>query len=91
MAIELTFYDLQKLLDFKNWLDKNKLVYDYYDEEEKKYWLHDENSIRVFDLNEYDNDYRSLSFYIEFYNKNDELCYKDLRENEIARWKITLA
>lgn len=91
MAIELTFYDIEKLLDFKNWLDKNKLTYDYYDEENDEYWLKDENSIRVFDLNEYDNDYRSLQFYIEFFNEDGQLCYKDLKENEVARWKIALA
>ena len=64
--------------------------YDYYDEEKEEYILYDENRIRVFDLNEYDNDYRSLQFYIEFFNDDDELCYIDIKENKVANWKISL-
>jgi len=90
MCIDLEFYDKDDLLEFKNWLDDKKLHYDYYDEEREEFWLGDENSIRVFDLNEYDNNYRSLQFYIEFFNDDDELCYIDLSENKVANWKISL-
>lgn len=90
MCIDLDFYDKDDLLEFKNWLDDKKLHYDYYDEEREEFWLGDENSIRVFDLNEYDNNYRSLQFYIEFFNDDDELCYIDLSENKVANWKISL-
>ena len=90
MCIDLEFYDKDDLLEFKNWLDDKKLHYDYYDEEREEFWLGDENSIRVFDLNEYDNNYRSLQFYIEFFNDDDELCYIDLNENKVANWKISL-
>ena len=90
MCIDLEFYDKNDLLEFKNWLDDKKLHYDYYDEEREEFWLGDENSIRVFDLNEYDNNYRSLQFYIEFFNDDDELCYIDLNENKVANWKISL-
>lgn len=90
MCIDLEFYDKNDLLEFKNWLDDKKLHYDYYDEEREEFWLGDENSIRVFDLNEYDNNYRSLQFYIEFFNDDDELCYIDLSENKVANWKISL-
>lgn len=89
MCIDLEFYDKDDLLEFKNWLDDKKLHYDYYDEKREEYILNDENSIRVFDLNEYDNNYRSLQFYIEFFN-DDELCYIDLNENKVANWKISL-
>lgn len=81
MCIDLEFYNKDDLLEFKNWLDDKKLNYNYFDEE---------NSIRVFDLNEYDNNYRSLQFYIEFFNKDDELCYIDINENKVANWKISL-
>lgn len=90
MCIDLDFYDKDDLLEFKNWLDDKKLHYDYYDEEREEFWLGDENSIRVYDLNEYDNNYRSLQFYIEFFNDDDELCYIDLSENKVANWKISL-
>ena len=90
MCIDLEFYDKNDLLEFKNWLDDKKLHYDYYDEEREEFWLGDENSIRVFDLNEYDNNYRSLQFYIEFFNDDDELCYIDINENKVANWKISL-
>lgn len=90
MCIDLDFYNKDDLLEFKNWLDDKKLHYDYYDEEREEFWLGDENSIRVFDLNEYDNNYRSLQFYIEFFNDDDELCYIDLSENKVANWKISL-
>lgn len=90
MCIDLEFYDKDDLLEFKNWLDDKKLHYDYYDEKREEFWLGDENSIRVFDLNEYDNNYRSLQFYIEFFNDDDELCYIDLSENKVANWKISL-
>ena len=90
MCIDLEFYDKNDLLAFKKWLDDKKLHYDYYDEEKEEFWLGDENSIRVFDLNEYDNNYRSLQFYIEFFNDDDELCYIDLNENKVANWKISL-
>lgn len=90
MCIDLEFYDKDDLLEFKNWLDDKKLHYDYYDEEREEFWLGDENSIRVYDLNEYDNNYRSLQFYIEFFNDDDELCYIDLSENKVANWKISL-
>lgn len=90
MCIDLEFYDKNDLLEFKNWLDDKKLHYDYFDEETEEYILNDENSIRVFDLNEYDNNYRSLQFYIEFFNDDDELCYIDLSENKVANWKISL-
>ena len=90
MCIDLEFYDKDDLLEFKNWLNDKKLHYDYYDEKREEYILNDENSIRVFDLNEYDNNYRSLQFYIEFFNDNDELCYIDINENKVANWKISL-
>lgn len=90
MCIDLEFYDKDDLLEFKNWLDDKKLHYDYYDEEREEFWLGDENSIRVFDLNEYDNNYRSLQFYIEFFNDDDKLCYIDINENKVANWKISL-
>ena len=90
MCIDLEFYDTNDLLEFKNWLDDKKLHYDYYDEEREKYFIN-EDSIRVFDLNEYDNNYRSLQFYIEFFNDDDdELCYIDLNENKVANCKISL-
>lgn len=89
MCIELEFYDTNDLLEFKNWLDDKKLHYDYYDEEREEYFIN-EDSIVVYDLNEYDNNYRSLNFYIEFFNDDDELCYKDLNENKVANWKISL-
>lgn len=81
MCIDLEFYNTDDLLEFKNWLDDKKLNYNYFDEE---------NSIRVFDLNEYDNNYRNLQFYIEFFNDNNELCYIDINENKVANWKISL-
>ena len=90
MCIDLEFYDKDDLLEFKNWLDDKKLHYDYYDEEREEFWLGDENSIRVYDLNEYDNNYRSLQFYIEFFNDDDKLCYIDINENKVANWKISL-
>lgn len=90
MCIDLEFYDKDDLLEFKNWLDDKKLHYDYYDEKREEYILNDENSIRVFDLNEYDNNYRSLQFYIEFFNDDDKLCYIDINENKVANWKISL-
>lgn len=89
MCIDLEFYDTNDLLEFKNWLDDKKLKYDYYDEENDDYFINME-TIRVFDLNEYDNNYRSLQFYIEFFNKDDELCYIDIDENKVANWKISL-
>ena len=90
MCIDLEFYDKDDLLEFKNWLDDKKLHYDYYDEKREEYILNDENSIRVFDLNENDNNYRSLQFYIEFFNDDDKLCYIDINENKVANWKISL-
>lgn len=90
MCIDLEFYDKDDLLEFKNWLDDKKLHYDYYDEKREEYILNDENSIRVYDLNEYDNNYRSLQFYIEFFNDDDKLCYIDINENKVANWKISL-
>lgn len=89
MCIELVFYDTNDLLDFKNWLDIKGLNYDYFDDENDDYYR-DENTIIVYDLNEYDNDYRSIKFYIEFFNKDNELCYIDLQENKVANWKISL-
>lgn len=81
MCIDLEFYNKDDLLEFKNWLDDKKLNYDYFDEE---------NNIRVFDLIKYDNNYRSLQFYIKFFNKDDELCYIEINENKVANWKISL-
>ena len=77
MCIDLEFYNVDDLLEFKNWLDDKKLNYDYFDENNDDYYINME-TIRVFDLNEYDNNYRSLQFYIEFFNKDDELCYIDI-------------
>lgn len=89
MCIDLEFYNVDDLLEFKNWLDDKKLNYDYFDENNDDYYINME-TIRVFDLNEYDNNYRSLQFYIEFFNKDDELCYIDIDENKVANWKISL-
>ena len=89
MCIDLEFYDKDDLLEFKNWLDDKKLHYDYYDDERDDYYIN-ESTIVVYDLNEYDNNYRSLQFYIEFFNDDDELCYIDLNENKVANWKISL-
>lgn len=89
MCIDLEFYNVDDLLEFKNWLDDKKLNYDYFDENNDDYYINME-TIRVFDLNEYDNNYRSLQFYIEFFNKDDELCYIDINENKVANWKISL-
>ena len=89
MCIDLEFYNVDDLLEFKNWLDDKKLNYDYFDENNDDYYINME-TIRVYDLNEYDNNYRSLQFYIEFFNKDDELCYIDINENKVANWKISL-
>ena len=89
MCIDLEFYNVDDLLEFKNWLDDKKLNYDYFDENNDDYYINME-TIRVFDLNEYDNNYRRLQFYIEFFNKDDELCYIDIDENKVANWKISL-
>ena len=89
MCIDLEFYNVDDLLELKNWLDDKKLNYDYFDENNDDYYINME-TIRVFDLNEYDNNYRSLQFYIDFFNKDDELCYIDINENKVANWKISL-
>lgn len=80
MNIELLFYEDEKLNEFKKWVEKNKLDYELNDE-----------IIKVFGLNEYDNNYRSLNFYIEFFNDDGDYCYIDLKENEVANWKISLS
>lgn len=89
MCIDLEFYNVDDLLELKKWLDDKKLNYDYFDEENDDYYYGIE-TIRIYDLNEYDNNYRSLQFYIEFFNKDDELCYIDINENKVANWKISL-
>jgi hypothetical protein len=89
MCIELEFYDTNDLLELKKWLNKNKLHYDYYDKDRKEYFK-DEYSIVIYDLNEYDNNYRGLSFYIDFFNDDDKFCYIDIKQNKVANWKISL-
>lgn len=88
MCIDLEFYNVDDLLKLKSWLDSKKLDYEYIDENDD-YFINME-TIRIYDLNEYDNNYRGLSFYIEFFNKDDELCYIDINENKVANWKISL-
>lgn len=89
MYIELLFNDIEKLLKLEKWLIKNKVRYDYFDEENDDYFK-DEYTITIYGLNEYDDGYiRCDKFYMEFYN-NDKLCYIDVEKNGIASCRVGL-
>lgn len=83
MVLRVEYYDDNKLKELIKKLNKNNISFEYVGDKQ-------DNTIDIYGLVNFSNSYRNLQFYVEFYNKNNELKYFDITENEIARYTINL-
>lgn len=83
MVLRVEYYDDNKLKDLIKKLKNKNVAFEYVGDKQ-------DNTIDIYGLYNYSNANRSLTFYVEFSNKENKLVYMDLKEDEIARYSITL-
>lgn len=83
MVLRVEYYDDNKLKDLIKKLKNKNVAFEYVGDKQ-------DNTIDIYGLYNYSNANRSLTFYAEFSNKENKLVYMDLKEDEIARYSITL-
>lgn len=83
MVLRVEYYDDNKLKSLIKDLNKKEVVYEYIGDKQ-------DNTIDIYNLYNYSNVNRNLTFYAEFENKNGKLVYLDIKEDEIAKYTITL-
>lgn len=83
MVLRVEYYNDDKLKDLIKKLKNKNVAFEYVGDKQ-------DNTIDIYGLYSYSNANRSLTFYAEFSNKENKLVYMDLKEDEIARYSITL-
>ena len=83
MVLRVEYYNDDKLKDLIKKLKNKNVAFEYVGDKQ-------DNTIDIYGLYNYSNTNRSLTFYAEFSNKENKLVYMDLKEDEIARYSITL-
>jgi len=83
MVLRVEYYNDDKLKDLIKKLKNKNVAFEYVGDKQ-------DNTIDIYGLYNYSNANRSLTFYAEFSNKENKLVYMDLKEDEIARYSITL-
>lgn len=83
MVLRVEYYDDNKLKELIKKLNKNNISFEYIGDKQ-------DNTIDIYGLYNYSNATRSLMFNVEFENKKGKVVYLDIKEDEIARYTITL-
>lgn len=83
MVLRVEYYDDNKLKKLIKDLEEKEVAYEYIGDKQ-------DNTIDIYGLYNYSNANRSLTFYAEFENKNGKVVYLDIKEDEIAKYSITL-
>lgn len=83
MVLRVEYYDDNKLKGLIKKLKEKEIAYEYIGDKQ-------DNTIDIYSLYSYSNANRSLTFYAEFENKNGKVVYLDIKEDEIAKYSITL-
>lgn len=83
MVLRVEYYDDNKLKGLIKKLEEKEIAYEYIGDKQ-------DNTIDIYGLYNYSNANRSLTFYAEFENKNGKVVYLDIKEDEIAKYGITL-
>lgn len=83
MVLRVEYYDDNKLKGLIKKLEEKEIAYEYIGDKQ-------DNTIDIYGLYNYSNANRSLTFYAEFENKNGKVVYLDIKEDEIAKYSITL-
>lgn len=83
MVLRVEYYNDDKLNNLIKDLEEKEVAYEYIGDKQ-------DNTIDIYGLYNYSNATISLMFNVEFENKKGKLVYLDIKEDEIARYTITL-